>query len=134
MVTVYPRIACSINSFVKNPSMNYQIQHLNFSCSQSLSNLTITHVVQRTYNEIHAKQYQTLWEDTTNMAYAQNSTQIIYTWCSLPGRHISKEYFPYFVEVQFFYTSGSTRITRDDTWQVFFQSIYGDSYHRSGTF
>ncbi len=89
--TVCPRIACSITPSLKNPSLNYQVEQLYLNCSQSLSNLTITHIVQRTFHETHARQYQSFWDDSTNMTFIETSTQIIYIWYSLPGMHIDKD-------------------------------------------
>jgi hypothetical protein len=132
--TVCPYLTCSAIPSVQNPSSNYQVEHLSLTCSQSLSNLNITQIVQRTYNEIHAQQYQTFWKDATNMTYIETPTQIIYSWYSLPGMHVDKNGFPYFIETQFYYTNGSVRITHHDTWQVSLQSICGTSLYLSGTF
>jgi hypothetical protein len=114
--------------------LNYQVERLDLTCSQSLSYLNITQIVQRTYDEIHAKQYQTFWNDPTNMTYNETPTQIIYNWYSLPGMHIVKESFPHFVETQFYYRSGSKRIVLDDTWQASLRSICGTLLNLSGTF
>ncbi len=114
--------------------MNYQVEQLNLACTESLSYLNITQIVQRRYNEIHAKQYQTFWHDSTNMMYIETPTQIIYNWYSFPGMHIIKDSFPHFVETQFYYRSGSKRIVHDDTWQVSLRSICGTLLNLSGTF
>ena len=106
-----------------DPSPNYQVEHLNLTCSESLSNLTIIQIVQRTFNETHAQQYQTFWNDSTNMTHIQTPTEIIYTWYSLSGMLIVKESFPHFIEAQYYYTAGSVRNTSADTWQVWVQSI-----------
>jgi hypothetical protein len=68
------------------------------------------------------------------MTYLETPTEIIYTWYSLPGMLIVKESFPHFVEAQFYYTTGSSRNTSDDTWQIWLQSICEDFLYLSGTF
>ena len=132
--TICPHITCTAIPSVQNPSLNYQVERLDFNCSQTLSNLTITQYVQRTHNETHAQQYQTFWNSSTNMTYIETPTQIIYVWYSLPGMHIVKESFPHFIEAQFFYTTGATRIPSSDTWQIWLQSICGDLLYLAGTF
>lgn len=129
-----PRINCFTSFFILNPSPNYQVEHLNLTCSKSLSNLTIIQIVQRSFNETHAQQYQTFWNDSTNMTYIQTRTEIIYTWYSLPGMLIVKESFPHFIETQFYYTAGSVRNTSADTWQMWAQSICEDSLYMTGNF
>ncbi|UJR20224.1 hypothetical protein I4U23_023355 [Adineta vaga] len=114
-------LTCSAVSSVQNPSSNYQVEHLDFNCSETLSNMTIIQIVQRTFNETHAQQYQTFWNYSTNMTFVENPTQIIYTWYSLP-------------EAQFYYTPNSSRILGNDTYEIWAQSIYGDFFHVSGSF
>ncbi|CAF0766165.1 unnamed protein product [Rotaria sordida] len=134
ITTVCPHIICTAVSSVQNPSSNYQVEHLNFSCSQTLSNMTIIQVVQRNFNETHAQRYQTFWNYSTNMTYIENPTQIIYKWYSLPDMHIVAPSFPHFIETQFYYTTGSVRITSNDTWQIWIESICGDPLYLFGTF
>ncbi|CAF4175010.1 unnamed protein product [Rotaria sp. Silwood2] len=132
--TACPHITCSGISSVQNPSPNYQVEHLDFNCSQTLSNMTIVQVVQRSFNETHAQQYQTFWNYSTNMTYIQTPTELIYKWFSLPGMDIVAASFPHFIEAQYFYTTGSSRITANDTWQIWLQSICGELLYLSGTF
>lgn len=47
----------------------YGVEHLDINCSQSLSNISIEIVVQRTVNASYANQYQTFWNLTTNQTY-----------------------------------------------------------------
>ncbi|CAF3728734.1 unnamed protein product [Rotaria socialis] len=131
---ICPRITCSAFSSVQNPSPNYQVEHLDFNCSESLSNMTIIQVVQRNYNETPAQQYQTFWNYSTNMGYVQNPTQIIYTWSSVPGMIIAAASFPNFVEAKYYYTSGAARLTSSDTWQIFIQSICADTMYLFGNY
>jgi hypothetical protein len=42
--------------------------------------------------------------------------------------------FPHFIEVQFYYTTGSVRITGNDIWQIWLESICGYRLYLSGTF
>ncbi|CAF3300259.1 unnamed protein product [Rotaria sp. Silwood2] len=96
--------------------------------------MTIVQVVQRSFNETHAQQYQTFWNYSTNMTYIQTPTELIYKWFSLPGMDIVAASFPHFIEAQYFYTTGSSRITANDTWQIWLQSICGELLYLSGTF
>ncbi|CAF1291313.1 unnamed protein product [Adineta ricciae] len=80
------------------------------------------------------QQYQTFWNQSTNMTYVENPTEIIYTWFSLPGMYIVKESFPHFVEAQFYYTANASRILGNDTWEIWVQFINGQPFHLSGTF
>lgn len=128
------RISCNANSSILNPSPNYQVEHLDFNCDQTLSNMTIIQVVQRQFNETHAQQYQTFWNQSTNMTYSQTATEIKYTWYSLPGMLIVAASFPHFVEAQFYYTTGSVRATSNDTWQIWLESICGEQKYISGTY
>ncbi|CAF1291224.1 unnamed protein product [Adineta ricciae] len=125
---------CKAVPSVQNPSPNYQVEHLYFFCSETLSNMTIIQKVQRTFNETHAQQYQTFWNHSTNMTYVENPTEIIYTWFSLPGMYIVKESFPHFIEAQFYYTANASRILGNDTWEIWVQFINGRHFHLSGTF
>ncbi|CAF1472300.1 unnamed protein product [Rotaria magnacalcarata] len=134
ITTVCPHITCTTFSSVLNPSSNYQVEHLDFNCSQSLINMTILQVVQRGHNETNAQQYQTFWNSSTNMTFVQTLTEIIYTWYSLPGMYIVEASFPHFVEAQFYYTSGSTRVTSNDTWQIWAQSSCREFIYLYGTF
>jgi len=131
---ICPSIICTAVSSVRNPSLNYQVERIDFNCSESLSNLTIIQVVQRTFNETPAQQYETFWNYSTNMTYVQNPTQIIYTWYSLPGMYIAQASFPNFIEAQFYYTNGSPRLPSGDTWQIWLQSICGDIQYFFGTY
>jgi hypothetical protein len=132
--TSCPHITCSAIPSVQNPSSNYQVEHLDFNCSQSLTNMTITLIVQRMFNETNAQQYQTFWNYTTTMAYTQTPTQLTYFWSSVPGMIIADGSFPHFIEVQFYYTTGSVRITGNDIWQIWLESICGYRLYLSGTF
>jgi hypothetical protein len=132
--TVCPRIACSITPFVKNPSFNYQVEQLYLNCSQSLSNLTIIQTVQRRFDETHSQQYQSFWDDSTNMTFIETPTKIIYIWYSLPGMHIHKDGYPYSTDAQYYYMNGAARITQKDKWQVSLQSICGSLLKLFGTF
>ncbi|CAF4832974.1 unnamed protein product, partial [Rotaria socialis] len=134
ITTVCQHIACTAFPSVLNPSSNYQVEHLDFNCSQSLINMTIIQVVQRGRNETNAQQYQTFWNSSTNMTFVQTLTEIIYIWYSLPGMYIVEASFPHFVEAQFYYTSGSTRVTSNDTWQIWAQSSCRELIYLSGTF
>ena len=96
--------------------------------------MTITQKVQRNYNETHANQVQTFWNSSTNMTYAVNPSQIIYQWFTLPGMHIVQNSFPHFINVQFYYTPGSTRVTSNDTWAMSATAICGEQLSFSGTF
>ncbi|CAF1573462.1 unnamed protein product [Rotaria magnacalcarata] len=131
---ICPRITCSAFSSVQNPSLNYQVEHLDLNCSESLSNMSIIQVVQRNYNETPAQQYETFWNSSTNMGYVQNPAQIIYTWSSVPGMLIAAASFPNFVEAQYYYTSGAARLTSSDTWLIFIQSICGDTMYLFGSY
>jgi hypothetical protein len=132
--TVCPHLVCTAISSVQNPSPNYQVEHLNLTCSQTLSNLTIIQIVQRTYKETHVQQYRTFWNDSTDMTYIEAPTELIYMWYSLPGMHIVEESFPHFIEAQFYYTTSSARVTSGDTWQVWLQSLCDDLLYLYGTF
>lgn len=125
---------CTLSPSVQNPSTNYQVEMLNITCSQTLTNMTITQIVQRNYNETHAQQYQTFWNASTNMTYVVNPSQIIYRWFTLPGMHIVQNSFPHFIDVQFFYTPGSTRVTSNDTWAMSATTICGEQLSFSGTY
>jgi hypothetical protein len=96
--------------------------------------MSIIQIVQRTFNETPAQQYQTFWNYSTNMTYIETPTQIFYYWYSLPGMLIVKESFPHFIEAQFYYTPGSTRNTSNDTWQIWLESICGQSLYLYGTY
>jgi hypothetical protein len=123
--TAYPYIVCSATASVQNPSTNYQVEHMDLNCSQSLSNMTIILTVQRTFNETYAQQYQTFWNSSTTMIYLTTSTELIYYWDSLPDMLIVQGSFPNFMKAQFYYTFGSTRNASGDTWEIWFESIYG---------
>lgn len=125
---------CWTSNAVSNPSTNYQVEQLNLTCTQTLINMTIIFIIQRAYNETHAQQYQTFWNQSTNMTYTTTPTQLTYLWYSLPGMEIGKESFPHFVEAQYFYTSGSVRNTSGDTWQMWLKSIQGGTLYLDGTF
>jgi hypothetical protein len=90
--------------------------------------------VQRTFNETYAQQYQTFWNYSTNMTYIVTPTELIYEWYSLPGVLIVLGSFLNFIEAQFYYTSGSTRNTSGDTWQIWLESTYGQTVYLHGTF
>ena len=91
-------------------------------------------MVQRIFNETHAQQYQTFWNDSTNMTYLVTPTEIIYTCYSLPGMLIVQESFPHFIEAEYYYTAGSLRNTSAGTWQVWLTSICNDSLYLTDTF
>jgi len=132
--TACPYIVCSTITFVLNPSPNYQVEQLNFTCSQSFSNMSIIQIVQRTLNETYAQQYQTFWNYSTNMTYSQTPTQLIYYWYSIPGMIIVKESFPNFINAQVYYTPGSVRNTSNDTWDIWLQSTCGQELYLHGTY
>jgi hypothetical protein len=94
----------------------------------------ITQVIQRTYNETHAQQYQTFWNNTTNMTYTQTLTQITYTWTLVSGMIIDQASFPNFIEAQYYYTAGAARVTSNDTWRISLRSNCGDKLYLSGTY
>lgn len=123
-----------ISKAVRDPSTNFQVEQLNFTCSHTLINMTIIQIVQRTFNETFASQYQTFWNQSTNMTYIETPTQLIYFWYSLPGMDIVKESFPHFIEAQYYYTSGSVRNTTADTWQIWLEFINGITLYYNGTF
>ncbi len=141
--TICPRINCTSEASASNISaqeyqtVNYQIESLNLTCPQSLSNLTIILTVQRTFNEIHNKQNQSFKENTTSMTYkyVTNPSQIIYTWQSLPNMQIDQENFTHTIEIHFNYTSGSMVRTRsNDTWQIWLQSSCGVRQYLNGAY
>jgi hypothetical protein len=68
------------------------------------------------------------------MTYIVTPTELIYYWYSLPGMLIVKESFPHFIEAQYYYTPGSGRNTTGDTWQIWLQSICGDTRYFYGTY
>lgn len=125
---------CLISTAVRNPTSNYQVEQLNITCTQTLINMTIVQIIQRTSNETFAQQYQTFWNQSTNMTYTETPTQLTYLYYSMPGMYIVKESFPHFVEAQFFYTPGSVRNTSGDTWQISLEYINGERRYFTGIF
>lgn len=128
------RTSCSFSPFVDNPSSNYQGEQLNFTCTQTLTNMTLTMIAQRNYNETHAQQYQTFWNQSTNATYTVTPSQIIYEWFSSFHMYIVSNSFPHFVRVEYYYTPGSTRLTSNDTWTMSATTTCGGSITYSGTF
>jgi hypothetical protein len=133
-MTTSPPIVCSAVASVPQTLSNYQRERLDFNCSESLSNMTIIQVVQRKFNETFYQQHQTFWTSSTNATYSVNSTKLIYKWYSLPGQLIVQQSFPNYVEAQYYYTSSSLRTTGNDTWNMWLQSIYGETLHFNGTY
>ena len=125
---------CTLVPSVRNSSLNYQVEKINISCSQTLMSMTIIQVVQRVYNETPAQHYQSFWNSSINITFVQNPSEIIYTWFSLPDMVIVRESFPNFIEAQFYYTSGSTRVTGNDVWLMSARTICEEQLYFTGTF
>jgi hypothetical protein len=62
-------MTCTFSPIASPMSSIYGVEHLDINCSQSLSNISIEIVVQRTVNASYANQYQTFWNLTTNQTY-----------------------------------------------------------------
>lgn len=127
-------MSCLINPSIQNPSSNYQIQHIDINCTQSLMNFTIVQVVRHFNNETYAGQYQTFGNQTTNLIYIVTQSDITYMWYMLPNVIINGGTFPYFTEAHYYYGGSSIRGTDVDYWQVSLESICGDIFTSSGTF
>lgn len=131
--TVCLNMTCTLSPIASPMTSNYGVEHLDFNCSHSLSNMIIEIIVQRTVNATYANQYETFWNLTTNQTYIETNTQIIYTWTMLSGQTIQGIGFPYFVEGQ--YTLPNINQTTSlDTYSATFTSVCGDTITHSGTF
>ena len=133
-ITTACRTTCSLFPSVQNPSPNYQAEQLNLTCSQTLVNMTITTIVQRNNNETFAQQYQTFWNQSTNMTYSVTPSAIIFQWFSWNHMYIVWNSFPHFIRTEYYYTPGLTRVTSSDTWTMTATTICGESLVYSGTF
>jgi hypothetical protein len=126
-------MTCTFSSIASPMTPTYGVEHLDINCTQSLSNMTIELVVQRTVNATYANQYQTFWNLTTDQSYIQTNSQIIYTWTLLNGQIITDIGFPYYVEGQFTLTN-TNQTTSLDTYSATFTSVCGLVISQSGTF
>ncbi|CAF1223907.1 unnamed protein product [Adineta ricciae] len=127
--------SCVIVPSHQNSASNYQVEHINFNCTSSLSNFTLVYVVKRSNNETYAQQYATFWSGITNMTAVQTASAVTYVWYTLPDAIINFAGFPYAAEAQFHHDSnGPSRYTGDDTWSMTFQSVCSDWVNYTGTF
>lgn len=126
-------MTCTFSAVAAPMTSLYGVEQLFFNCSQTLVDMNIEIVVQRTVNATYANQYQTFWNLTTNQTYVETASQIIYTWTLIPKQYIQDIGFPYFVEAQYS-LSGVNQTTSLDTYSATFTSICGDTISQSGTF
>jgi hypothetical protein len=66
-----------------------------------LKNITIQIIVQKTVGASYHGAYNTFWSGTINQSYADNGTQIIYTWTIVSGQTITCSGGPYKAEAEF---------------------------------
>jgi len=71
-------VTCTFSPIASPRPSIYGVEHLDINCSQSLSNMFIEIVVQRTVNATYANQYKTFWNLTTNQTYIETTSEIIY--------------------------------------------------------
>jgi hypothetical protein len=132
--TMYPFVSFTVVPSARSPLPNYIVERLDLNCTQSLSSLSITHVVQPSFNITHTQQSHSFGNFTLNITDTQTLSEIIYHWLLLPGVIIVRERFPHFIEAQFAYTNGSTWTSSNDMWHVAIESIYGERLSFNGTF
>ena len=99
----------------------YGTEQVNITCTQTLSNITASIIVQKTTGATFGNQYHTFWSGTINQSYTSTSSQIIYSWTIIPGQNISSSAFPAFIEAQFQLT-GLNQTVASDTYTVITQS------------
>ena len=125
---------CTFLTSIANSSLNYQAKRLNLTCSQNLTDMTITLKVQRNYNGVYGEQYQNFWNSATRMINIVNPSETIRQWFSLPEIYIAHNNFRHFIEVQLYLTPNSTNVTSNDTWITVATTICGEHLNFSGTF
>jgi hypothetical protein len=72
-------MTCTFSSIASPMTSYYGVAHLNINCSESLPDMNIEIIVQRTKNASYANQYETFWNFTTNQTYVETDSEIIYT-------------------------------------------------------
>jgi len=98
-----------------------------------LNNITIKIFVQKTVNATYWNAYSTFWSSTTNQAYLDNGTQIIYTWTIVSGQTIQSSGSPYTAQAQF-QLYGVNQPTSTDLYQVTATTVGGVTSTFSGYF
>ncbi|CAF1017412.1 unnamed protein product [Adineta steineri] len=133
--TMCPIVNCSVISSVQNQGANHPIESLDFSCSSSLSDFSLIQMVQCNHGEKSDGQIETFSPGVTNMSVVQNTSNIIFTWYSLPGQIVDIQGFPYHTQGQLkLQGGGSAHNTTLDTWVMKVRSICGSIANYSGTF
>ena len=131
---MYPTVTCSVVPWHRNLSLSSTVEGLNLTCSETLSNLMITLLIQRSVNAKHRQEYHSFSNSSINITIVETPSHLTYRWSSLPGKLIVKESFPHFVAAEFTLTYGAARTGKKDLWQVSMQSIDDDRLSFNGTF
>jgi hypothetical protein len=108
-------------SYTLTSSGYYGVEHIDITCTQTLSNITAFINVQRTVGATFASQYNTFWSGTITQTYSTGASTIVYSWTIIAGQSISSSGFPYFVEAQF-QLQGTNQTVSSDSYSVTAQS------------
>ncbi len=103
------------------------------NCTANLNNITITIYVQKTVGAMYSGAFSTFWGGTMNQGYADNGTQIIYTWTVISGQTIQASGSPYRAQAQFSLV-GVSQTTSADIYTVRATTVGGVTSLLSGHF